>query len=354
MVFNQSLTAMVCATAVLAGSVASAFESAPKSFIVSNSTYSGHEEITRQAITKTLERFQHMGIDTPSKLPGFTADLDAAPKGLFGETSKNLVILGNFATDFPKYASTLSLASFWSNKHISDFENPQSQVLHFLRNYPNGKDLESAKATCMDSRSKIKHITQKAIEAWDKGQKDEALFLMGHALHVVQDSFSPAHGIRRTSGNFDVTEICYYGTKINQAIAGDGACYHKTPDGRDTIWNVSPDQQKQTQALWPDEDSIQCDKSNGYPDTDARKRSCLKHEARLARLATEKYLHLMLSHLSRSPDDRKSVEAFIASLDSRFFEGPTGEPDLDQKMDRGIMRCEGLSEQQVYGVEPMK
>jgi hypothetical protein len=337
---------------------AHAFESAPTSFIVTNSTYSGHEEISRQAINRTLARFEAMGINTFSKIPALNADLDAAPKGLFGQTSKNLLILGNFATDFPQYVSFMDLGVFWNVKHMSDFEHPDTQVLHFLRNYTDNKsNLASAYATCMDARAKIKYITEKAVSLWDAGSVDKALFLIGHASHTIQDSFSPAHTIRdlNPSGNYDVKNICYYGSVIHNRIQESlkDLCFHNAPDARDAIWNMGQGQQIQDKVSWPDEASIQCDKGNGYPDTDDRKQACLKNEARLARLATEKYLFLVFAHLNMPLDHRKPLASFIDSLDTRLFEGPTGHQDLDSKMAGGIMRCQGLSKNIIMGVDPV-
>lgn len=336
---------------------AQAFESAPTSFIVVNSTYSGHEEITRQAINKTLARFNEMGAESFSKITDLTVDLDAAPKGLFGQTSKNMVIHGNFASDFPRYTSVMDLGEFWKIKKFSDFEHPDTQAFHFLRNYIQNTSLASAYTTCMDARAAIRHITREAIVLWNAGDQRKALFLMGHALHTIQDSFSPAHTVRDLDpmGNSDVKNICFYGVKIKERVYDPRGpvCYHSSPDSKDAIWNISQGQQVQTKIAWPDEASIQCDKSGGYPDTDDRKQACLKHEARLARLASEKYLFLVFAHLNMDPERRRPLDNFIESLNSRLFEGPTGNAELDVKMANGIMRCQGLSTDIIAGSEPI-
>ena len=342
----------------LAASLAWGFESAPTSFIIVSSTYSGHEEISRQALNKTLARFADMGVDTFSKLPDLTVDLDPAPKGLFGQTSKNMLIHGNFATDFPKYSTVMDLGAFWKIPNMSNFEHPDTQVFHFLRNYlSNSMNLASAYDTCMGAREKIKFITNQAIDFWDAGETRKALFLIGHATHTIQDSFSPAHTARDMdpAGNFDVKEICYFGTSIRNKVQDPKLklCYHAAPDSKDAIWNISQGQAMQTKIAWPEEPTIQCNKSEGYPDTDDRKQACLKHEARLARLATEKYLYIVFAHISRAPDARRTRADFLASLDSRLFEGPTGVADLDAKMANGIMRCQGLSKNIIMGMEPI-
>jgi len=327
------------------------FESAPVSFIISNSTYSGHEEITRQALNNTLKRFQNMGSLKFAQVPELVADLDPTPKGLFGEKSQNMVIHGNFSSDFPQYTTVLSLADFWKIPKIKEFEHPQTQVLHFLRNYKDSQTIVSAKETCFSAREKIKQITKASIEMWNSGDKTKALFLIGHATHTIQDSFSSAHAIRETTQNFDLKNICYYGVQMNKSIGKDkDICYHNAPDSADVIWTVNQGSFEKTQNEWPNEASSMCDKKSSYPETDLQKQSCLKHEARLARLATEKYLFIVFAHLNLDPEQRKKMDDFLSSLDSRLFEGPTGNAELDVKMARGIMRCDDLSDKEIFGV----
>ncbi len=329
-----------------------AFESAP-SMVFVNSSYSGHEEITRQAINNVISKFKADGLTALFKTEDLTTDLDAAPKGLFGSNSRNMLIHGNFATDFPNQTTIMSLASFWNMPGMSYAENPKTQVLHFLRNYKNATTLASAMDTCLQSRLAIKIITEEAVNSWIKGDKTRSLFLLGHATHVIQDSFSPAHA-RRDSGqnNYNVKNICFYGAQINKAIYSNEVCYHNLIDQGDVIWNVQASQKDLTSNLWPNEPSIQCDKGANYPQTDKQKRGCLKHEARLARLATEKYLYIVFAHLNIP--QRKPMADFIVSLDTRLFDGPVGEASLDTKMAAGIMRCENLSNVEIVGSSTME
>jgi hypothetical protein len=332
-----------------------AFESAPTLIFVS-SNYSGHEEITRQALNNTIQRFKSDGLTSLFKTEDFTTDLDAAPKGLFGSKSRNMLIHGNFATDFPNQTSVLSLGDFWQIPNMSYFENPKTQVMHFLRNYKSKYTLESAQETCMKARQGIKFATEQAVKAWLAGDKTRSLFLLGHVTHTIQDSFSAAHSTRDGfENNYNLKNICFYGDQMSKAVdfgprSASQICYHTNADSADVIWNTRPEQQQRTQAQWPNEKSIQCDKGAGYPETEEQKQACLKHEARLARLATEKYLYIVFAHLNST--QRKAMPDFINSLDSRLFQGPVGEPSLDEKMSGGIMRCDGLSPQEVIGSEP--
>lgn len=337
---------------------AGAFESAP-SMIFVGSTYSGHEEITRQALNNTAKRIKL--IDTANQLfelKDLNFDLAPEAKGLFGFKSKNMVIHGNFASDFPKQTTVLSLAGFWNNKSISDYENPDAQVLHFLKNYKNKTTLASARATCLQARENIKHVTQAALKLWEANEKSKALFLIGHATHTIQDSFSPAHTVRDSAeNNYNLRNVCFYGAVMakNMDLTRAGPkdlCFHASPDSKDAIWNSSPELYKKTLSNWTSEQTIQCDKQASYPKTDEQKSACMNNEARLARIATEKYLFMVFNQISPQNFVRKSSEDFVATLDSNLFDGPVGEAELDQKMVNGILRCEGLPENEIVGFEP--
>jgi hypothetical protein len=331
-----------------------AFESAPSLPFVS-SAYSGHEEITRQALNNSIQRLREFDISGLLSTSDFTADLGPTPKGLFGYSSQNMLVHGNFATDFPNQARVLNLSDFWNIPSFGYAENPKSQVFHFLRNYKNSVTVASARETCYQSREAIKYATQEAVKAWRAGERTKALFLMGHVTHIIQDSFSTAHTHRlNAQNNYNLADVCFYGNDMGRKIndpsgRNQPTCFHAATDGRDAIWNITDEQRKVTASEWPHEGSIQCDKASGYPETEDQKRNCLKHEARLARLATEKYLYLVMSHLN-SPNP-KDMPTFLASLDSRLFEGPVGRADLDVKMAQGIMRCEGLSTVEISGAD---
>ena len=111
-----------CAAAMLSiSSSVQAFESAP-SLIFVGSTYSGHEEITRQALNNISKKIKE--IDSGNslfELNDLKFDLAPEAKGLFGYNSKNMVIHGNFSSDFPKQTTVMSLADFWNIKNFADF-----------------------------------------------------------------------------------------------------------------------------------------------------------------------------------------------------------------------------------------
>lgn len=335
-----------------------AFESAP-SMVFVGSTYSGHEEITRQALNNVAKKIKESdaGFDL-FNLNDLKFDLAPEAKGLFGYKSKNMVIHGNFSTDFPDQTNVMSLAEFWKFKNFSDFENPETQMLHFLKNYKDPVTLESARATCLRSRGAIKRVTLAALTAWEAGDKTRALFLVGHATHTIQDSFSPAHTRRAgAENNNDLINICYYGVAMNKRMdhsrmGPKDLCYHNSPDSRDAVWNLSPEQYKKALRNWGSEAASQCDKGAGYPESDAAKASCLSDEARLARAATEKFLFLVFNQMSPQNFTKKSSDEFAASLDKGLFDGPVGDAELDQKLGNGILRCDSLPDNEISGYEP--
>lgn len=343
----------------LAVTVLCSFESAPSILFVSSS-YSGHEEITRQALNHTIQKFNDAGLVSLFSSTEITTDLGPTPNGLFGYKTKNMMIHGNFATDFPNETNVLSVAQFWKISDVSYFDSADAQVLHFLRNRKNPLLLYSAQETCLQARKNIKFGTQKAMESWLAGDKAKALFILGMVTHTIQDSFSNAHTQRRAAtGNYDLSNVCFYGVDAAKKFdygprSNPALCYHEPSSGNDIIWNLNANQRDKAKSEWPSEEVSQCDKYASYPQTEKQKQSCLNHEARLARLATEKFLFIAFSHLNIAQTNAagaKTMREFIDSLDSRLFQGPTGDALLDAKMPLGIMRCDGLSNQQIQGID---
>jgi hypothetical protein len=339
---------------------AQAFESVPDWFFVP-STYSGHEEITRQALNNTAKRLmQPEGTSNIFTLETLQFNVKPEARGILGHKSKNMVIHGNFATDFPKQTKVLSLKEFWKIKDINDFESRDNQVLHFLRNYKDSVTLMSAHETCVRARENIKYVTAEALKAWQNQEPNKALFLIGHAVHAIQDSFSPAHAQRDDEAhNYNLKNVCFYGMKMAEKLGIHSRqgrkldlCYHSSPDSKDAIWNLKRSQYKQALSNWGHSEKVtECDKNEKYPESEEAKQSCLKSEARLAKLATEKYLFIVFSQISPANFVQPDASDIVASLDNRLFDGPVGVPELDQKMANGIMRCEGLSTEEFVGTE---
>ena len=122
-------------------------------------------------------------------------------------------------------------------------------------------------------------------------------------------------------------------------------CYHEKPDRRDAVWNTNPQKYQDVLKNWNKENAMQCDKGESYPQSEKEKTSCMSNEARLARNATEKFLFLVFNQIDSEALVKQSIGTFVNQLDSRLFDGSVGDAELDKKMSKGIMRCEGLSDQ---------
>ncbi|MFK8137310.1 MAG: hypothetical protein AB8E15_03025 [Bdellovibrionales bacterium] len=424
---------------------------------------SGHEEITRQSIimAQSILKADSSVADTEFLLGTHMTDLEEVLDGTSGPDALNPIIRGNYATDVPDEKSRYS-TSFgspgWEKKKkkvnnvpnsIDWHTNPDGQNIHFLRNF-SGTELESAYSACMGGRKRIENASLKSLKMWanylvqfgsaeksatqlmqsiaqfkkagkdtkrlEKALRDlersiapdrvkiqrKSLFLMGHATHVLQDSFSPAHSIRSTKGNFDIQDVCYYDprgmgggggkaaiphfdaglkTILSKSIdkmtqmfrdiwAGQEArddsklvCLHNTFDIRDGIWSRTHDHKHQLQdSKWDESELLETlnhsskksiDACVGYDFVDGRKVSCLKHDARLARNATARYLVFMAKSadqmrqkIAENPRAREkdlfNSQAILKSLKKNVFEGnmQVSQFSLKNVMPRGILRCD--------------
>lgn len=330
------------------------FESASNNFF-SNSHYSGHEEITRQALNNTAKKIKETDINNKIfTIESLNFDLNPEPNGLLGYKSKNMVIHGNFASDFPSQTKIMSLMDFWNNSDFGEFQAPDVQVNHFLRNHMNEYTVASAKETCLLAREKIKYITLKALEAWNSGDVTRTLFLIGHASHTIQDSFSTAHTVRGgESENYNLKNICYFGENIKKHMdykTDKLLCYHETPDTKDAIWISNKSQYAEALKNWQKENSAECDMGKNYPASENDKQACMSNEARLARIASERYFLLVFNQLKPEKLIKKSKETFVPDLDNYLFDGSIkSESTQDDKMALGILRCDDLSDQRIEG-----
>lgn len=317
---------------------------------------SGHEEITRQALVKTAEALRKIGINATQGHEHLLGDLAPRVRGTIGSLTPNKIIAGNFCTDAPSNGnSVFSLIDFWELPQAVDWHNdPATQVFHFLRPHSSADDsILSARTACLGARERIEQITMTAAREWSEGRKDIALFLLGHATHVIQDSFSPAHAQRSGAGSgYALTDVCYYGKDLHARLASRGteasACYHAIVDiEADGIWIRTDDQLGKAAANWPDEPVGRA--LTNYQYTDGMKRKHLKHEARLARDATVKYLFLVATDLSAHrkegrPYNREEQLKLAERLRAEFFDGTLPVPGLKDRFSRGAIRCDGLSE----------
>jgi hypothetical protein len=187
--------------------------------------------------------------------------------------------------------------AFGENWHKS----PRLQAMHSLRGYSDD-GVESLVDACNSIQDTILEASKTAVEFIMDGSEDEGYTFIGHAAHIIQDSFSAAHTNRSGSDLRGIEDICTYGRKFS------GVCYHRDIEiGSDRVWKGS---------------------ASCTFDPNARGMDCLKPVAVFAVKATAGYL-VEMAHLL---EDMSIVEPNL----NRYFSEP-GEFDLG-----GFLNCSTL------------
>jgi hypothetical protein len=311
---------------------------------------SGHEELTRQAYEYLQNEWKAAGTDRRSYLEDELEALYHITRGVY-------------ATDVPNGNYAISLPEFW--QYPADIlkwhHNPSGQHLHSLRNRnPDEDKLESALDACVGTKKDIVKVLSQAFDHLAKNKKSEYLFLVGHGLHIIQDSFSTAHTQRQDSGNYNLTDICYYGDRLNH----EKACYHEDIDKRHHVW-LTQDLTgpiSLTKKEWePRGEPVKSiDRYDRFVLSDASendKKAYLKHEARLAKIASIKYLKITLGfvlewpkNISKDETTAKYKKQFIDKILCLLngYDGNEGNTEnnhddlYQQVMSQGIMNCSEL------------
>lgn len=356
--------ASLCATLAMSPLIAQAFTTGyqvtfhvhDREFAINEGRSTGHEEITRQALLQARELLlRNTQVNIRAGGEGLVRGLGNYIRGTIGAMSPNLIIRGNYCTDAPHEPNALfSLTEFWFRKSASEIDwhnDPKTQVFHFLRNFKKNGTLVSARRACEEARETISRATFSAVREWQAGNADVALFLIGHATHIIQDSFSPAHTRRDlTDANAPIRDVCYYGDGNRRRLGPklkNSACYHDVVDLGDGIWIRSNQQEELARALYADEEVQQCWLHRQYMITERSKRSCMKAEARLARDATVKYLYLVATELYQRrvegrPYDERDNAQLQRRLERELYDGGAEIPGFKNRMPGGIMRCDLL------------
>lgn len=344
----------------------------------------GHEEITRQAIILAKEVASKNNISVPKVIASKVFNnLKPEQFGLVGSEATNPLIQGNYATDFPFTKKFIvNLPEFWKFKGMTDNmqwqDHPKTQKFHFLRNHLQAPDetgsiLVGQRQSCEATRNAITLATKQASlyfrkEATSPEEKDEnvrkSLFFLGHATHMIQDSFSEAHGRRERldespfskalrpaqKRNHDIQEICYFGFNLDAVQNPLGhktrlnSCHHSAMEiVRDGIWIRDSHSRNRVHSEWPEEVVIdddvreiqRCARNYSMKMMDTEK--CLKHTPRLARTATAKYLLAMMTYMHKK--DTQDMKSYLME---NLFEGSLGLEGLDETMPEGILRCGNL------------
>jgi hypothetical protein len=174
-------------------------------------------------------------------------------------TSTNPLVLGNGATDFPDDV----IAAFYRADPDHWHDSPTLQDLHFLRNWVGADGVETPREACVGAQQRVIEATRKAGEAWRSGWTTDAYYWIGHATHILQDSFATPHTLRMGAYLRTLVDVCTYDREL------PGVCYHSTVATGDRVW----------------ETTFSCEFS-----PDDRSWDCLTPEAQDAALATTGYL----------------------------------------------------------------
>jgi MYXO-CTERM domain-containing protein len=218
----------------------------------------GHEDITRFAIEKANAALQSE-TGTANFFPALASGAD-------GSNTSNWLMKGGYATDFPD-----SVMSTKYGVSVGDWDLwPDLQDLHFLRNWVGTDGVESAREACLSALAHVVEASGWAVYAWQLADQNAGLYWMGHATHVIQDSFALPHTDRSGTLYRKLDAVCSYGRQVS------GVCFHQSPDVGDRVWNSNF--------------LCQIDPSN-------RSWDCLLGEAQAAALATAGYLRVMGRYL---------------------------------------------------------
>ena len=189
-----------------------------KEFSNGDGALRGHEDILR------------IGIEHGNALiaaeSGIAGMFTPVPFGDACPSTSHVLLKGDCVTDNPD----ATMSAFYGVSDADWDYAPLLQDLHFMRNYVGSYGAESARLACWGARERITVATEKAMGYWQAGDRVAADYWLGHALHIVQDSFAKSHA-RRTGTNLrTLTDVCTYGRIVW------GACYHLTYDPTDLIW----------------------------------------------------------------------------------------------------------------------
>lgn len=186
----------------------------------------------------------------------------------------------------------------------------------------------------MESQKNIVHVTEEIIKSWKEKKYDRAYFLTGHALHMIQDSFSQAHTLRdATDSNHLLKEVCYYSEEPKLNPVQGQICFHKPLDPRDGIWILKGPEDKNF---------------NPAELNEQQKRDALISEARWARTASVYYLFFLAKRLQSAPNPETATGELQKTLKEELFIG--FQKDLHPEyslMKKGILNCGGLSKKTV-------
>lgn len=174
-----------------------------------------------EAIDNYIDSLQVQAVDPAGQ--ALLESMRSSMKVSVDETRLELILTGN--------ATVNGTGDNW--QHAAEY-----QPLHFLVDPNLGEAASCAMSKAViRSMTKGQSINAASLMEGDGGLgtrlvQDLHLYTVGAALHIIQDSFSPAH-TRRSGSDFQVIEgICVFGF----ANVLPGLCQHEELDERDIIW----------------------------------------------------------------------------------------------------------------------
>jgi hypothetical protein len=186
----------------------------------------GHEDLTRFAVDLANKRVK----ETQNLLEYFIPIL----VGDNGARSPTPMINGVYDTDWAvslvgNKIARADLIEFygvgWVKTGMEWQEHPYLQSLHFLRDRELTGQVYGFQESLEAGREKISRAYDQAVRvAFDRNL---SFYWLGHAAHIIQDSFSNAH-TQRSSDFRNITDICVFGIE-NATEPGDATkkvCVH--------------------------------------------------------------------------------------------------------------------------------
>lgn len=179
-----------------------------------------------QWLTQNAARLADLN-NPPPPLPlpwtASTSDYDATP-----------LTQGNRHTDAA--AGTALEAYFHASDPTADlFFGGTYQHLHFNVDYATAAGMGwigTQRKACLDARGSIIEATYKARERMLAQNTQEALYFLGHALHIIQDSFAPAHTSREALSYHKLLDVNVW----NLTYVPPSLTAHESVDGGDEGW----------------------------------------------------------------------------------------------------------------------
>ncbi|MBF0367652.1 MAG: hypothetical protein HQK50_18905, partial [Oligoflexia bacterium] len=164
----------------------------------SNGIIRGHEDLTRFGV----------------EMANLAIGIEFYPTIAIGDHGFNTInplLRGNYSSDVPNLVlcryyqleqAACTLQYWQQNSHL--------QNIHSLRNYAN-KQVETFDESLQAIRSLVQTNTAYALEFFYQNDLENFYFWIGHVLHTLQDSYSPAHTQRESqANNYRIKDICTY------------------------------------------------------------------------------------------------------------------------------------------------